>query len=61
MRKTKLRKILDERGLSAYALANSIGMNPRTLQVIAAGTSKPTLTTAMKIAHGLKIDVSKLF
>lgn len=59
--KTKLRRLLDERGISAYALANTLKMSPRTLQAIAAGTCSPSIKTAARIAKGLNVSVDKLF
>ena len=61
MPKTKLRRLLDERGISAYSMAKTLKMSPRTLQAIAAGTCSPSIKTAAKIAKGLNVNVAKLF
>lgn len=59
---TKLKKLLNERGMSALAFAKQIKIPARTIQAICAGRHKPSLKTALKIAAGLKInDLDKLF
>jgi len=55
-----LKTLLAERGVSAAALAQKIGITPVALSNIATGKSIPNLDTAVKIANGLGISIAHL-
>lgn len=49
-----------ELSLSQEDLADSIDRDPRTIRLIEAGDSNPTMKTIFKLSKALRIEASKL-
>lgn len=61
MKKTKLRTILDKRGVSALALSRIMkDVSARNVQAIAQGVRSPSLEVARKIARALKVKLDEI-
>jgi len=58
---TKLKKILDERGLKQGFIAEKAGLSRGAFSLIVRGKSIPTLPVAMRIARVLEMTVEELW
>lgn len=58
---TKLKVVLVEMNVKQSSLAEKIGINPTTLNMIVNGKSVPNLLTAQKIAYALETTVDYLW
>ena len=58
---TKLKKILDERGLKQGFIAEKAGLSRGAFSLIVRGKSIPTLPAALRIARVLDISVEELW
>ncbi len=58
---TKLKKIIEERGLKQGFIAKKAGISRGTLSLIVRGKSMPTLPVAIKIARVLEMTVEELW
>jgi len=56
----KLKKLRSERGLSQRALAERAGISREYLARLETARQDPTLTTLEKLAHALRVDVTRL-
>lgn len=59
--KTNLRRLLDERGLTAASIAKKARVSERSVQGIAQGMRKPSLESAKRIAKALGMEPTDLF
>lgn len=58
---TKLKRVINERGIKQSFIAEKAGISPGTLSKIVRGESIPTLPVAIKIARVLETTVEDLW
>ena len=58
---TKLQKILNEKGITQFELANAVNMTDVTISRYATGKRTPTIQAAIRIAEYLGVDALELF
>lgn len=57
----RLRVLRQQNRLSLEALAEQVGVTKSYLSKIERGLGDPSISTALKLAHALKVDVGRLF
>lgn len=57
----RIRELRKARGLSQEMLANEAGVDRSYMGNIERGENNPTVTSIVKIAKGLKVEVGELF
>ncbi|MEU3571428.1 XRE family transcriptional regulator [Kitasatospora sp. NPDC036755] len=57
----RLRVLRKQNRLSLEALAEQVGVTKSYLSKVERGISEPSISTALKLAHALKVDVGRLF
>ncbi|MFI6154320.1 helix-turn-helix domain-containing protein [Kitasatospora sp. NPDC051170] len=58
---SRLRVLRKQNRLSLEALAEQVGVTKSYLSKVERGISEPSISTALKLAHALKVDVGRLF
>ncbi|MFE4977510.1 helix-turn-helix domain-containing protein [Kitasatospora sp. NPDC056651] len=58
---SRLRVLRQQNRLSLEALAEQVGVTKSYLSKVERGISEPSISTALKLAHALKVDVGRLF
>ncbi|MGW3071513.1 helix-turn-helix domain-containing protein [Kitasatospora sp. NPDC001132] len=58
---SRLRVLRKQNRLSLEALAEQVGVTKSYLSKVERGISDPSISTALKLAHALKVDVGRLF
>ncbi|MFJ8470917.1 helix-turn-helix domain-containing protein [Kitasatospora sp. NPDC094011] len=58
---SRLRVLRQQNRLSLDALAEQVGVTKSYLSKVERGLSDPSISTAIKLAHALKVDVGRLF
>ncbi|MER6399587.1 XRE family transcriptional regulator [Kitasatospora sp. NPDC001603] len=58
---SRLRVLRKQNRLSLEALAAQVGVTKSYLSKVERGLSDPSISTALKLAHALKVDVGRLF
>ena len=57
----RLKEILDDKGFTGKALANTLGVTPNTVSNWVKGKSTPSGDDLLRIAKALDVDVRDLF
>lgn len=57
----RLKQLMDERGLTMYALAKASGLHWQTIKNLFSRTSNPSVATMTSICKGLGITMSQFF
>lgn len=58
---SRVRVLRKQNRLSLEALAAQVGVTKSYLSKVERGLSDPSISTALKLAHALKVDVGRLF
>lgn len=56
----RIRELREQRGMSAAALADAVGVSTRAIHYIEGGTHDPRLGVAQRIAEALGVTVNEL-
>lgn len=59
--RTRLKQLMDERGLNLYSLAKRSGLSWNTIKNIFVRSTNPTVTTLSMICDGLGISLAQFF
>lgn len=57
----RIKEVLKEKGVTATALADELGVSNNTITRVANGTAKPSIDLLIGIASKLNVDIRELF